>query len=254
MLQPRHEDDSSDWSQDGAEAASCILHCIGKLADRQPTMLPGDRVTLKSRHPLDNGTGEHRAKRSPDRASDVSVHRSVCDRARPLGTVTSGVGGIHQGFGNEIGSSCFCRDTQTRTHLPDTVSRQQDLPDNACDRNTASSKGEHASQPDCGWNNRGQYLARISDVDRDHQSRSLQMRGPSEAVQTCLFCQRGVARCRIQIEESPRSTGGARSSRAVIDSALEWMRVPHSEQAHDSKYRVAHHLASDFDHLEIRSQ
>lgn len=229
------------------QAASCIARCIGTPADRQSTTLRVDRVTPRSRHPQDNGTGWHSEKPSPDRASHVSVHRHVSDRARPLGTVTSETGRIHWGLGSESGIASARPDTRTRTYLPDTVSRPQDLPDTVVERKTASSKGEHAIDADCGWSNRGQSLARISDVDCDHRSRNLRLRGQSESVQTGQFCQRDVARCRTQIEENPRSTGFARSSRAVTDSVLEWVRIPHPEQAesaHWSKYLEAHNLAS----------
>ncbi len=86
-----------------AEAASCIVHCKGRPADHPPTMLRVDRVNPESRHPPDNGTGEHSEKWSLDRVSCVSVHRSVSDRARRHRIAVEGSGRIHRGIGGEHG-------------------------------------------------------------------------------------------------------------------------------------------------------
>ena len=174
-----------------AEAASCIVHCIGRPADHPPTMLRVDRVIPELRHPPDNGTGVHPSKWSPDR---VSVRRRVSGHARRLRIVTSGHGGIHRGIGNEYGNSDFHSDTQTHTRHPDTGSHSLELCDTASDRNTASSKAEHANCANRGWNSRGLLLslAGYSDADRDRSSPSLRMWGPYKMVQNGPIGLRGV--------------------------------------------------------------
>ena len=175
MTRTRRLNGPASRGQIFAEAASCIVHCIGRPADHPPTMLRVDRVTPESRHPPDNETCEHLAKWSPDRASRVSVHRPVSDHACRLRTVTSEPGGIHRGIGNGCGNSDFHSDTQTHTRHPDTECQPQEPRDTASDRNTASSKVEHASCVNRGWNSRGPllFLARNSDTDRDRSSPSL---------------------------------------------------------------------------------
>ena len=139
-----------------AEAASCIVHCIGTPADHLPTMLRGDRAIPELRHLLDNGTCEHSEKWSLDRVSCVSVHLQVSGHAHRLRTVSSEPRGIRCGIAGEFVYSDFHPDTQTHTRYPDTGSHRREPRDTVSDRNTESSKVEHASCANRGWNSRGE--------------------------------------------------------------------------------------------------
>ena len=155
-----------------AEAASCIVHCKGRPADHPPTMLRGDRAIPELRHLLDNGTCEHSEKWSLDRVSCVSVHLQVSGHAHRLRTVSSEPRGIRCGIAGEFVYSDFRLGIQTHTRHPDTGSHPLELRDTVSDPNTASSKAEHASCANRGWNSRGplQSPARNSDADRDRSS------------------------------------------------------------------------------------